>query len=596
MPDSPNKLSQFWQELKRRRVVHVITVYASAAFVIIELINNLTEPLNLPPRLSTIVVVILAVGFPLAVILAWIYDLTSEGIEKTKPVEEIEEGEKTVVPNAWRIATIISFVVILGLAVLNIIGGGKQIRPGDIQSLIILPFENFTGDDQLENMIYSMHSLLIGDIGRISGLRVIGKMTSKIYKDTDMSAKNIARECNVDAVMESTIMSLGDSVCMQFRLVNTSGEEDQIWSGDYCEDKRQILNLFNKITRQVADEVKIELTPEEERLFAKSRTVDREAYDAYLKCSFLIDDGSEESLYKALEYLNSAIEKDPDWAPLYSGLTEVWWVIAGMGYETPEIAGPKIIAYRNKALELDPDLADIHRVDAYMAHQNEWNWEKSEKLFLKAIALNPNDAQSRVLYGQLLCNLQRPGEALTQGQLAIELDPGDPMVQVWYSVILLSLGDCEAALTYMEKLVATNPGNVFAIGLIEAAAFQCKDYEKAFKAAKHNLPLEEDAIKEIEAIFEKQGFVAAYEEITNQMENHMEVMAQNGRISGVVMATNYIYADRPDKAMDWLEKGFEEHDILMPFIASGSFNLDTLYENPRFIAICEKMNLPLPKN
>ncbi len=105
MPQRPNKLAQFWQELKRRRVVHVITVYASVSFVLLELVNNLTEPLNLPPKLATIAVVVLAVGFPLAVILAWIYDLTPEGIEKTKPVEETEGAEQTKVPNAWRIAT-----------------------------------------------------------------------------------------------------------------------------------------------------------------------------------------------------------------------------------------------------------------------------------------------------------------------------------------------------------------------------------------------------------------------------------------------------------------------------------------------------------
>jgi tetratricopeptide (TPR) repeat protein len=270
----------------------------------------------------------------------------------------------------------------------------------------------------------------------------------------------------------------------------------------------------------------------------------------------------------------------------------VWWVIAQMGYESPEIADPKIFANRNKALELDPDLADIHGIDAIMAHQGEWNWEKSEKLFLKALAINPNDAQSRVLYGQLLCNLQRPGEALTQGQLAIELDPNNPLVQVWYSSLLNDLGDCEAALTYLEKLVATNQGHLVANIIIEMAAFQCKDYEKAFQATKHILPLEEDALKEIEAIFEKQGFVAAYEEITNQME----VVAQNGRISQVAMARRYTYADRPDKAMDWLEKGFEEHDPIMPFIATKANNFEPLYDNPRFIDILVKMNLPLPNS
>ena len=130
MSANPNKLSQFWKELKRRRVIHVITVYASAAFVIIELINNLAEPLSLPQNLLTIVVIILAVGFPLAIILSWLYDLTSEGVEKTKPIEEVKAGDKTGVPNAWKIATYVSFVVIIGLVTFNILGGPSSCVPG----------------------------------------------------------------------------------------------------------------------------------------------------------------------------------------------------------------------------------------------------------------------------------------------------------------------------------------------------------------------------------------------------------------------------------------------------------------------------------
>ena len=161
MPQKPNKFSQFWQELKRRSVIHVITVYATSAFVLIELVNNLTEPLNLPTRLPTIVIIVLAVGFPLAIILSWLYDLTSEGVEKTKPLSEIQEGGKPSVPNAWKIATYVSFVVISGLVVLNILGGSKKLRAGDIQSLVILPFENFTGDDQLDWLVEGMQAPLI---------------------------------------------------------------------------------------------------------------------------------------------------------------------------------------------------------------------------------------------------------------------------------------------------------------------------------------------------------------------------------------------------------------------------------------------------
>jgi len=320
-----SKLSRFWQELKRRRVIHVITVYASAAFVIIELINNLTEPLNLPPGLSTIVIIVLAIGFPLAIILSWLYDLTSHGVEKTKSLSEIrEKGKKHVVPNAWKIATYASFVVIIGLATINIVGGPKQLRAGDIQSLVILPFENFTGDDQLENLVAGMHSMLIGDMGRMSGLRVIGKTSSSLYKKAEMSAEDIASELNVDAVVEATVMCLGDSVCMQFRLVSTTGEEEQLWVGEYREDKSQILNLYNRVTKQIAEEVRIELTNNEEQVLAKDRAADRDAIDAFIRSYAYWGDLGKEALDKSYEFLNLALEKDPGWAPIHAAMAVVW--------------------------------------------------------------------------------------------------------------------------------------------------------------------------------------------------------------------------------------------------------------------------------
>ena len=206
MPQKPNRLSIFWQELKRRRVIHVITVYATAAFVLIELVGNLTDPLNLPPNLSTIVIIVLAVGFPLTIILSWLYDLTSKGVEKTKPLSESQEGKEPSVPNAWRIATYVSFAVILGLATLKIAGGGNQLRAGDIQSLLILPFENFTGDEQLDQFVAGMHASLINDMGRISSFDVLNRTSSNYYKNADKTLQEIASDLDRDAVIKSEVM------------------------------------------------------------------------------------------------------------------------------------------------------------------------------------------------------------------------------------------------------------------------------------------------------------------------------------------------------------------------------------------------------
>jgi TolB-like protein len=507
MPERSNKPLRFWKELKRRRVIHVITVYASASFVLIELVNNLSEPLNLPASLATIVIIVLAVGFPLAVILSWIYDLTGEGFEKTRALEDIREEEPDVpdeqharlakVPNAWKIATYTSFIVILGLVTLNIVGGSKTLRAGDIQSLVILPFENYTGDDALENMVSSMHSLLIGDMGRISGLRVIGKTSSKVYRDVDLSAMDIARELNVDAVVEGTVMCLGDSVCMQFRLVNAKGKEEQVWVGDYHEDKGKVLNLYNTITRKIADEVRIELTPEELRLLAKTQTIDKEAFDAYLESYAHWDDLSEESTRLGIEYLNTALEKEPEWAPLWAGLAQLYGVRLQMGFEPPETGIPKTFGYLDKAIELDPDYADIHFNNATWGTWLEWDWEKGEKEFLEALAINPNDVMSRIYYAHLLNIVQRQKEAIIQGKIAVELDPLNPLILALYGSVFIHAGMYDSAMVYLDKALALDPQHFFAHGAMGMAAGHLGEYDRIFESAKFTTGLPHEYLDSI---------------------------------------------------------------------------------------------------
>jgi TolB-like protein len=323
MPQKSNKLSRFWQELKRRRIIHVITVYASATFVIIELVGNLAEPLNLPPNLPTIVIILLAVGFPLAIVLSWLYDLTAEGVEKTKPISEVKEGEKPAVPDAWKIATYVSFVVIIGLVTINIVAGTRGLRHGDIESLAILPFDNFTGDDQLDWVASGMHSSLIGDMGKVSGLRVLGKTTSNAYKETNMTAADIAKKHNVDALVEPTLTCYGDMVCIQVRVITPYPEEKLLWVEDYMEDKSQILNLYNRITRKIVNELKVNLSQQEESLLAESRIVDPAAYDAFLAGRYLLDQISPQSLPAAIDSFKKAIALEPEWAAPYAGIAEV---------------------------------------------------------------------------------------------------------------------------------------------------------------------------------------------------------------------------------------------------------------------------------
>lgn len=588
-------LSRFWKELKRRRVVHVVTVYASAAFVLIELINNLSEPLNLPSYLATIIIVILAVGFPLAIILSWIYDLTGEGFKRTPALEELDKDAaeaKPAVPNAWKIATYMSFVVIVGLITLNIFGDGKHLRSGDIRSILVLPLENLTGDNNLDNMVSSMHTMLITDIGRIGELRILGKTTANKYRNSNMTAAEIAADAGVDAVMEGAVMCLGDEICVQVNLLATLEEEQQLWTAEYRENKSQMLNLYDDITRQVALESLVSLTPEEELRLSRDRTVDREVLDDYLMANFYKDDMSRESLANARAYLERAIEKDPDWAPLYSALVGVMGAQVQLGYENPETGGPVMIQYLQRALELDPDQASIHWTLAGISFLQEWNWDKAEEEFRLAIAANPSDAMVRGLYAQFLACMQRYDDAAFQNQIALELDPANSLIRAWHAVVLTQIGYHDKGLKAAEELLADEPSNKLAASTVELAAFMAGDRDRSYEAGMLFADYSEKERKTIESIYSSEGFRAAITKI----QQIGEEKAKDGYILPIDMAFRYLMIDEDEKALDWLEKGYEVRDQSMPYIATDLYFTSSLSDHPRFIALLEKMNLPMPTN
>jgi len=589
MSQKKSKSYQFWQELKRRRVIHVITVYASATFVIIELINNLTEPLNLPDNLATIVIVILAVGFPLAIILSWLYDLTGEGVEKTKPLEEVKEGEKTAVPNAWRIATIISFVIIIGLVTFNIIGGTKHLRAGDIKSLLILPFDNFTGDDQLDYVAAGMHSSLIGDMGQISSLRIISKTTANMYKNLDMSLPDIATELNADAVVEPTVVCYGDSVCIQIRVITPFPEEKQIWIAEYKEERSQIMNLYNRVTKQIANEVKVQLTSEEEQLLDESRIINSEAYDFYIKGLYYWDQFTPDALQLALEYFNKAIEKDPDWAEPYAGVAYFWVALHQFSMAPSSVTIPNIYSNLNKALELDPNSSFAHYINGLVAVWIGFEWDKGEREFLKVFEYNPNDVFGHMYYAHLLSTLRRIDEAVSHCRIALDLDPLNPMIQSLATLVLANAGEYEEAISMAKKVLAVVPNPVAIVNLCGIYII-LEEYRVSLELLIEFYEFEDATGESILKTYDEHGFHAAMEEYNTELE------LATGDNLPMELGQNYAFLGDETKAMYWYEKAYEVRHPMLPYITtvyhdSGPFKID----DPAFDSLLLKLNLPLPE-
>lgn len=590
MAAKPGRLHRFWNELKRRHVLRTLAIYAGTAFVILEASTIIFPRLGLPDWAIDVLLNLLIAGLLITVIVAWIFDITPDGVRKTVPLEELGDSERPAESKIWKAATYISLVVIAGLIILNAVPKKNILKSGDIESLVVLPFDNFTGDEQLEYFVSGMHASLIGDMGQIGGMRVISKTSSNSYKGADKSIPQIATELGVDAVVESQVMCVGDTICLQIRVVTPFPEERQLWSADYREEKSQILNLYNSVTKQIASEVRIELTADEERILNKDRTIDKEAYDHYLMGLFYWDKLSQESLNRALEYFNRAVSIDPDWAPPYSGIAQVWLGMAQMGFASPETAGPIIFEHVSKALELDPDYAASYYTQALIATWVQWNFEAGEQAFRAALRLNPNDALTRVYYAHLLTCLLREDEALSQAEQAVALDPLNPLVLGLNAVVIASAGQKEYALVNLEKAISMDPYSFFAHHVMEIVAYDVGDRQNFMKAIRFVFPLEEEVFQSIERIAAEDGLQSAYTELLV----HLEILQQSTFMVPVHMATRYVRIGAYDKVLDQLELGFQVHDQNMTYIRTGFNKFNPVYQEPRFLSLVEQMKLPLP--
>jgi len=593
MPNKPDRFVLFWKELKRRNVLRSLAIYAGTTFIILEASTIIFPRWGFPDWSIDLVLWLLILGAFVNVIVAWFYDITPGGMQRTKALEEEVVEEKSSSSKGWKAATYISLVVIVGLVALNIIGGPKSLRAGDIQSMVILPFDNFTGDDQLDYFVEGMHASLIGDMGQVSGLQVKSRTSSNAFKDMGMTIPEIASELGVDAALETAVMCLGDTICVQFRLVSTTGDEEQLWVGDYKEEKSQILNLYTRITKQIADEVLVELTSDEEQLLAKSRTVDPDAYDVYLKAQYHWNQFTPQDVQLAWDYYQRAIDLDPDWADPYAGMAMTWLFVGYFGMVPQDMATPKINFYLEDALKLDPNSAYAHYVKAVHTVWAEWDWEKGEKEFLRSLELNPNNALCRMYYAHFLIGQRRHDEAIFQADLGLELDPVEPVALGLYGVVMTDVGDYTSAIEQFEKAVSINPEFGFAkVNLLRAYRWTGR-YEDWIGLWKQVTCWDEEHKMAVENALHEEGYVAAVNTLLNINEESGRPgcrMAEGTKVMWLVEAGDF------DQAYAIMEKLDEQGNLDVAYLASNHEGYEHFKSYPGYVALLKKYKLPYPKD
>ncbi|TFH20710.1 MAG: hypothetical protein E4H10_16320, partial [Bacteroidia bacterium] len=341
MPSKPNKLSQFWQELKRRKVTRVITVYAAAAFVILQLIEILAPSLRLPEWTMNFILVLLIVGFIIAVILSWIYDVHSEGgIVKTEPAQKVKEEDIHPSSSGWKIASYISFVVIVGLIVLNIIprtGSSKEkaildkskaVLPFLDKSIAVLPFTSLSDDPEKQYLADGVMDAILLHLSKIEDLRVMSRTSVEKYRETDKTATEICQELGVAYILEGSFQKYGDNARLIVQLIEP-GKESHVWADDYDRDWKDIFFVQSEVAKIIASELHAVITAEEKQLIEKIPTTSLTALDFYQQGReehnhYWLDNNNRKALERAEDLYYKALDYDSTFALAYIGLANVY--------------------------------------------------------------------------------------------------------------------------------------------------------------------------------------------------------------------------------------------------------------------------------
>ncbi len=445
-----NKLPQFWQELKRRKVVRVITVYAAAAFVILELVDIIAEPLKLPSWLLPVVIVLLSIGFIIAIIFSWIYDIHPEGgIVKTEPAHKEKKEEVPKSSNGWKIASFVSFAVIVCLIVLNVIPRPNQKNANEIldKSIAVIPFLSLSDDPEKQYLADGVMDAILLHLSKIEDLRVMSRTSVEQYRNTDKTVTEICEELDVAFLLEGNFRKYGDQARLIVQLIQP-GTEDHVWANEYDREWKDIFAVESEVAQAIAKQLYAVITPEEKQLIEKIPTDNLTAYD-FMQRSHnegwrYVWTGKKEALDKAEAFTNKALEYDSAFAEAYVGLAFVSW---GKHRLNPHLSESYLDSMRilaDLALSFDDQLSEGYRARG-LYYVEIKRTEEAIKEYDKAIGLNPNDWRAYMMKGYLYYYTDLV-KAIDNFHRAISLHRGPNLPG-----ILRQIGKCYARANFREK-------------------------------------------------------------------------------------------------------------------------------------------------
>ena len=575
----------FFGELKRRNVYKVAVAYGVVGWLLIQVATQVFPFLEIPNWAIRLVILVIAVGFPVALLIAWAFELTPEGIKRTEVADAARQHSHGGV---WIVVVLVAATLSLGLFLLGRYTAGRgttrlsevaTVVPG--KSIAVLPLINESGDPKDEYFSDGLSEELIAALAQISGLKVIGRSSSFRFKDRTEEPKTIGEKLGVSTLLEGTVRKQGDRVRIVAELINAA-DGIEVWNRTFDHELKDIFAVQQEIAKAVAESLRVTLLGSEEKS-AQMATNSVEAHNAYLQGHFYSVRRNAEDYRKAIDYFDQAIQLDSSYALAYAERSEVWTVMGDLTGQR-STAFSKARSDAEKAVAIAPSLAEAHAALGWVRAFTEWKFAEGLSELQRAKELSPANPTANDLLARAIVYTGRMEDAERQARQAVELDPLSAATQFTLGRVLFYAGKLDEAYAAGRKMAELYPSASSSHRWQVLVAVQRGDGETALREAQ----LEpDDSIRPFQlalAQYVRGDRKAADAALADLIANSRDGLAYQ-------VAQVYAVRGEKDKAFEWLQIAFDHHDGGMPSLLVDPL-LRGLRDDPRYKNLVAKVGLP----
>jgi serine/threonine protein kinase len=514
---------------------------------------------------------------------------TERVLPKKKPITSKEITVQFKLKKLFIPALVVIVVAIVGIAIWQLLPQKEAVsEPPGKPRIAVLPFEDLSPQKDQEYFCDGLAEELINALTHIKGLDVVARYSAFSFKDKDADIREICNILNTETVLGGSVRKSGNRLRITSYLVNSEGS--QLWSEKYEREMKEVFTIQDEISLAIVNKLKVNLLGDEQVAIQKRPTENMEAYDLYLKAIYYKNKVHPDDLRKGLEYLQKATEMDPNFALAYVEIGNIHESYAALGLLSPNEVYPKVKAALKKAMEIDDSLGEAHTLAANISTWYDWDWAAAEKGYQRAISLNPGLEFAHTNYAMYLFTQGRFEEALSEIKVAQELNPLNPNSYAWASQIYRCAGRHDEAMEQIQKAMEIGPNSPMVLFQASWLYLDKGMYQEVIEALQKSYKLSGGTFQWAHCGLGAAYALAGQQDKAEQVFKELLEDRKSGYVPCMSIANNYFCSGNMDKALEWLEKAYEQHDYLMPLVKVFR-GFEVFRIHPRGKALLKKMNL-----